>query len=236
MFQLLLESKADTRLPFGGSLVSTVAHGALVTGLVLLTAQRPTREVPTPEPRATFIPVEPPRVAPSQSRPLPSSSSSAATPAPLGAPPMPIVVDIPIGIPPVDLTVVPGSAADFLPRGVPGGRADGISGAPANRGGSAAFTELEVDKPVVMAPGMAAPSYPASLRAAGLSGNVIVEFVVDTMGRVEDGTSRVVTADHPLFAASVRAALPSYRFLPAEAEGRRVRQLVRLPFRFSLNP
>jgi protein TonB len=56
------------------------------------------------------------------------------------------------------------------------------------------------------------------------------------MGRVEEGSSRVVTADHPLFAASVRTALPTYRFLPAEAEGRRVRQLVRLPFRFSLNP
>jgi protein TonB len=235
MFHLLLESKADTRLPFGGSLVSTVAHGALVTGLVLLTAQRPTREAPAPEPRATFIPVEPPRVAPNPARPLPSASA-AATPAPLGAPPMPIVVDIPIGLPPIDLTVAPGSATDFLPRGIPGGRADGIPGAPANRGGAAAFTELEVDKPVVMAPGMAAPAYPASLRAAGLSGNVVVEFVVDTLGRVEDGTSRVVAADHPLFAASVRAALPTYRFLPAEAEGRRVRQLVRLPFRFSLNP
>lgn len=235
MFQLLLESKAETRLPFGGSLVSTVAHGALVTGLVLLTAQRPTRETPAPEPRATFIPVEPPRVAPSPTRPL-SSSAAATTPAPLGAPPMPIVVDIPIGVPPVDLTVAPGSSADFLPRGVPGGRPDGISGAPANRGGSSAFTELEVDKPVVMAPGMAAPAYPASLRAAGLSGNVVVEFVVDTLGRVEDGSSRIVSADHPLFAASVRAALPTYRFLPAEAEGRRVRQLVRLPFRFSLNP
>jgi periplasmic protein TonB len=234
MFQLLLESKADTRLPFGGSLVSTVAHAALVTGLVLLTAQRLTREAPAPEPRATFIPVEPPRVAPSQARPL--QSPSAAAPAPLGAPPIPIVVDIPIGLPPVDLTVTPGSAADFLPRGVPGGRADGIPGAPASRGGAAAFTELEVDKPVVMAPGMAAPLYPASLRAAGLSGNVIVEFVVDTLGRVEDGSSRVVSADHPLFAASVRSALPTYRFLPAEAQGRRVRQLVRLPFRFSLNP
>jgi protein TonB len=235
MFHLLLESKADTRLPFGGSVVSTIAHGALVTGLVLLTAQRPTRETPAPEPRATFIPVEPPRVAPSPTRPLPSSSV-ASTPAPLGAAPLPIIVDIPIGLPPVDLTVAPGSANDFVPRGVVGGRPDGVAGVPAGRGSASPFTELEVDKPVVMAPGMAAPAYPASLRAAGLSGNVVVEFVVDTLGRVEDGTSRIVSADHPLFAASVRSVLPAYRFLPAEVEGRRVRQLVRLPFRFSLNP
>lgn len=44
----------------------------------------------------------------------------------------------------------------------------------------------------------------------------------------------VVSSSHDLFAASARAALPALRFSPAEAGGRRVRQLVELPFAFEL--
>ena len=69
------------------------------------------------------------------------------------------------------------------------------------------------------------------------AGHVSVDgMVVDTLGRVESGSPRVLSTEHEQFAASVRAILPKYRFLAAEAGGHRVRQLVRLPFRFSLNP
>ncbi len=65
---------------------------------------------------------------------------------------------------------------------------------------------------------------------------VLVEFVVDTLGRVEPTSVRVVESDHPYFSDAVLRALPVYRFLPAEVQGRRVRQLVRLPFRFAVSP
>jgi periplasmic protein TonB len=79
------------------------------------------------------------------------------------------------------------------------------------------------------------PRYPELLRAAGVTGRVIVRLVVDTLGRVEPGSIVVRESSHDLFAGAVRAILPALRFVPAEAGGRRVRMLVDLPFEFRLN-
>jgi hypothetical protein len=42
-------------------------------------------------------------------------------------------------------------------------------------------------------------------------------------------------SSHDLFAQAIRAVLPSLRFTPAVAGGRKVRMLVDLPFEFRLN-
>ena len=60
------------------------------------------------------------------------------------------------------------------------------------------------------------------------------EFVVDTSGRVEPGSIRVLRTSHPLFAQAVERVLPLARFVPAEAGSRRVRQLVQQPFAFAM--
>ena len=49
--------------------------------------------------------------------------------------------------------------------------------------------------------------YPDSLRSSHASGVAIVEFVVDTEGKVETETINVVLASHPGFA---RAAIPFF--------------------------
>jgi protein TonB len=82
--------------------------------------------------------------------------------------------------------------------------------------------------------GGTAPRYPEMLRTAGVEGTIVAEFVVDTAGRVEPSGVRIVESAHPLFEAAVRQALRGMRFRPAEAGGRKVRQLVRQPFTFSL--
>lgn len=74
--------------------------------------------------------------------------------------------------------------------------------------------------------------YPPSLRASGTSGRVVAEFVVDTLGRVEQSRFGIVSSSDPLFSAAVRESAASARFSPAIRGGRRVRQLVRLPFDF----
>ena len=79
------------------------------------------------------------------------------------------------------------------------------------------------------------PRYPEQLRAAGVTGRVIVRLVVDTLGRVEPGTINIRESSHDLFTHSVRAILPALRFVAAEAGGRKVRMLVDLPFEFRLN-
>ena len=63
---------------------------------------------------------------------------------------------------------------------------------------------------------------------------MLVQFVVDTAGRVETSTFKVLRQSHNEFEAAVRGALPKMRFLPAELKGRRVRQLVQQPFVFAL--
>ena len=78
-----------------------------------------------------------------------------------------------------------------------------------------------------------APVYPPSLVAAHVGGRVLVQFVVDTDGRPDIGTFKVLMSSNPLFADAVREALPSMRYEPATVDGRRVRQLVQQPFNFA---
>jgi protein TonB len=73
------------------------------------------------------------------------------------------------------------------------------------------------------------------MRAAGKEGEVIVQYVVDQNGAVEMPSLKVLKATDPAFVAAVREALPSFRYIPAEASGHAVKQLVQEPFKFTLN-
>ena len=76
------------------------------------------------------------------------------------------------------------------------------------------------------------PVYPDSLLRANMSGDVLAEFVVDTLGRVLMDHFSIVSSTHPLFSDAVERALPSARFVPARKGGKAVRQAVQWPFRF----
>lgn len=75
--------------------------------------------------------------------------------------------------------------------------------------------------------------YPPTLFAEAVPGLVIAEYVVDTLGFVEDGTFSIVSSTHPLFSEAVRTALVRASYEPARRRGRRVRQLVHQPFTFA---
>jgi protein TonB len=72
------------------------------------------------------------------------------------------------------------------------------------------------------------------LRQAGVEGEVLAQFVVDTSGRAEAGSLKILKSSHDLFAQAVKNALPQMRFIPAEVGGRRVKQLVQQPFSFGI--
>jgi TonB family protein len=96
------------------------------------------------------------------------------------------------------------------------------------------FTAEQVERAAVLdSASLPAIEYPPALRAAGTSGVVVAELVVDSAGLVELEYFGAVSATDPLFTAAVRAALSSLRFQPALRRGRRVRQIVRLPFEFT---
>jgi hypothetical protein len=56
----------------------------------------------------------------------------------------------------------------------------------------------------------------------------LVEVAVDTLGRPELQTARLVRANDPGFGAEVLALVPGLRFQPARLGGRRVRQIYQL--------
>ena len=64
---------------------------------------------------------------------------------------------------------------------------------------------------------------------------MVAEFTVNERGLVESDSVRFVRSDNVLFERSVRNVLRRMRFAPAEIGGRKVRQLVQMPFVFTLN-
>jgi periplasmic protein TonB len=78
------------------------------------------------------------------------------------------------------------------------------------------------------------PQYPDPLRRGGTEGEVVATFVVDTLGRADTTSLRILKSTHRLFSIAVREALPKMRFIPAELNGKKVRQQMEHPFVFAL--
>ena len=104
------------------------------------------------------------------------------------------------------------------------------------RNADSIYLESQVDNPVAFDERSMAPSYPDSLRVAGVEGAVMAQFVVDTTGRVELASFVLLESSHGRFTQSVRDALPGMLFRPAEINGHKIKQLVQLPFIFRLEP
>jgi TonB family protein len=93
-----------------------------------------------------------------------------------------------------------------------------------------------VEQPAQALAGNPHPEYPSLLRSANVTGTVSARFVVDTLGRVEQGSIAFEPGSDVLFESSVRRALLASRYSPAMTSGRRVRMLVRQDFAFRLTP
>ena len=76
--------------------------------------------------------------------------------------------------------------------------------------------------------------YPSPLRRAGIGGGATLQFMIDATGRVEKESVQLLADTDPQFALACREILPDMRFIPAEYNGRTVRELVRMPFMFAL--
>jgi protein TonB len=135
-------------------------------------------------------------------------------------------------LPPIDIPLPsPASPTDFA-RDTPNTLATGRDQPGADSG--ATFRSDQVERQVGLLPGAPLPRYPEALRSAGIEGQVVAEFVVNELGRAEADSVRFVRSDNVLFEESVRNVLQRMRFTPAQIGGRNVRQLVRVPFVFTL--
>lgn len=97
-----------------------------------------------------------------------------------------------------------------------------------------AYFDFQVEKSVSALPGNRAPRYPDMLRSANVEGEVLAQFIVDQNGAADTSSFKVLRSTHPLFTQTVKEALPTMRFSPALVGGRPVKQLLQMPFQFSL--
>lgn len=232
----LLESQRMRERRSTGVVASLVAHAAIVAAAVAGTVNAGAAarvldvpdeiiyRAPAPEPDRQVGPTTshgtPHPGAPTDSRPLPDAPTI-----------------IPGELPPVDFGPVTGPAidptADALRRGGPGtGGGGGTGGTEAGPGGT--WDAHAVEVPAMPDARNPVPSYPEPLRVAGVAGRVLVEFVVDTTGRVRPGSLAILEVTHELFVPAVRRNVPSLRFAPARVAGRPVAQRVRMPFEFDI--
>ncbi|MEY4856557.1 MAG: hypothetical protein RLZZ97_1387 [Gemmatimonadota bacterium] len=236
MFNNLIESQAKKQKRLGGSVTSIIIHTAVVVALVIVTKNSGIINEKTKEEKVDFVEVKDEPKPPEPEKAPPPPDAVVAPPPPKGFQVLTAPIEIPNVIPDIDLSKKVTDEADFSGKGVAGGIAKGVEGGkgPVPQGDQPYF-DFQVEKPVVMAPGAQGPQYPDMLRTAGIEGTVLAQFVVDTTGRAEMNTFKVLKSDNDLFSNAVKNALQRMRFLPAEVGGRKVKQLVQQPFQFSLN-
>jgi periplasmic protein TonB len=235
MLKNLIESKPRRARRAGGAVTSVVLHMGLIGAAVYGTlhaeqlTSKPVAEKVIFVQTRTEDPV--PKTTP---KPPPPSDLVAAPPPPKGFQVLMAPISIPNVLPAIDLSRKITDAADFTGRGTPGGTATGVPDgvAPPNLGET--FRDFQVDKQVSMMPGALPPHYPDAMRAANVEGDVLVSFVVDTTGRADMSTLKVVRSTHESFSQAVRTSVANTRYYPAEIGAHKVKQLVQQPFVFSL--
>ena len=77
-------------------------------------------------------------------------------------------------------------------------------------------------------------AYPVALRRAGVTGSVVIEFMVDTTGTVQDPFA--VESTRPEFEQSAIQAVKQWKFTPGIMNGREVNTRMRVPIHFTLQP
>jgi protein TonB len=236
MFNNLIESKPKKQRTTGGLIFSGIIHALIGTAAVYGTLQAKEQlEKPKAE-KVEFVEMkkkeEPP---PPKEVPPPPKDVVMAPPPPKGFQVLTAPVKVPDVLPDIDLSKKVTDEADFSGKGVAGGVAKGVVGGTAPVNTDQPYFEFQVEKQVARVPGYGDPVFPENLRAANVEGEVLAQFVVDENGKYEQGTFKVLKSTNEQFTNAVRNALPRMKFYPAEVGGRKVKQLVQLPFTFSLS-
>jgi len=140
-----------------------------------------------------------------------------------------VPAQIPTNIPPVDLQQR-FDPKDYSGSGIEGGRANGIVAS-----GSEVYAEALVEeRPALLS--APPPEYPPLLKQAGIQGRVILRAVIDTTGRVEPASVKIMKSPNPAFDQPTKDWVLKALFRPARLHGRGVRVFINLPVDYSLTP
>lgn len=240
MLDVLVASGAHLELRPRWVTTSVVTHALLIALATMATrAVLDAPPVPTPDSATLLFVPKPPSPPPPEVKRESPPSVVVAEPPPKGFQTVAALTDIPKVIPPVDLSQRPLDPRDFTGRGMEGGVAEGVVGGTGRVDAGPgdlnaiyeATTKDERFEPAILV-SQPAPRYPGALEALGIEGQVLVEFVIDTTGKVQPPSIRILESTHPDFAGAARAAVAGAIFRPAHLSDHAVRQLTRQSVRF----
>jgi len=223
VFDHLIESnnKANKKKAFGLGFVSLIGHSVLVLAAVVatLTAGEQSDDA-IADTAMVFLNQEeqkkPEEQPPVVDVPLLKGFQTVVAP-----------TDIPTNIPPINLQEH-FDPKDYTGTGVEGGIGTGIVPA-----GDQVYMESVVEErpELLTRPPL---QYPDLLRQAGVQGRVLVQAIIDTSGRAEPNSVKVIQSPNPGFDQPAKQMVLKALFRPARVHGRAVRVLVNLPIDFTI--
>ena len=223
MFNNLIESnrKSNKKGAFGLGMVSLIGHSAIVLAAVVATLTAGQKSDDTVVDTAMVFLNQEEQKKPEETPPVvdvPQLKGFQTVVAP---------TDIPTNIPPINLQEH-FDPKDYTGTGVEGGIGTGIVPS-----GDQVFMESVVEERPEM---LTHPplQYPDLLRQAGVQGRVLVQAIIDTSGRAEPASVKVIQSPNPGFDQSAKQMVLKALFRPARVHGRAVRVLVNLPIDFTI--
>ncbi|HEY7530135.1 MAG TPA: TonB family protein [Gemmatimonadota bacterium] len=228
LFSHLLASKPpkEAGAAAAATTASLVFHGAVVAGAIVATlavGSEVAKEKETVE-EVTFVKIEeqpPPPPPPPEQAPPPPPEVKPKGFQTLAAPEV-----VPIEIPPPDSIAT--REEDFSGEGVEGGVAEGVE-----MGVDTTQTYLQGQVSVI--PKMikvVKPRYPDFLKKMEIEGTVIIQAIIRTDGKVDQGSVRVIKKLHPQLDQAAVEALVASEFSPALYGSRPVRVIMQIPYTF----
>lgn len=234
MFEQLIESNHKKKSSLSQTVISLALHAGVIFGAVKATQgviDGPKDVVVD----TTMIFMKPPE-APPPPPPPPENVVVSANPPPQGFQVITPPDNIPTEIPPVNLNER-FDPKDFTGKGVEGGIASGIVGGtgpvPTIDGDVYLAAEVE-DRPEVADASKCQPAYPPVMQSAGIPGKVVMQFVVNTDGKVDPTQFKVISSTHKAFEGPAKEAMLGCTFKPGKSRGQPVRVMVQQSLSFKL--
>jgi protein TonB len=209
-----------------GVLISLLIHGGVLFGDKLIKFKPKPKKVVEPPPKIQLI--EMPKIEPDEPDPVDVNDEPVK---PLDfAPPM--QTDVPQVVtdtsfvqkiqPPPPENVKPAAGIITIPGDRDMSRFRGIE----------VFDLSKLDQQPV-AKFLARPQYPFEMRRAGIAGEVVVDFIVDSTGTVQNAYA-IKSSQREFEAAAVQAVI-KWTFKPGRKGGRNVNTHMQVPIVFTLN-
>ena len=222
MFDNLIESrrKKNSKRVFGLSFLSLMIHTVVIGAAVYATLNA--------GPADNSVKVDTAMVYLAQQQQKPPEQQPVQLDVPLKGFQTVVAPDvIPTNLPPVNLQEK-FDPKDYSGSGVEGGVANGL----VPTGNEVFLENIVEEKPSVLSGPI--PVYPELLKQAQIQGRAIVQAVIDTLGRAEPNSVKIIQSPNPGFDQSAKQYVLKALFRPARVHGRAVRVLINIPIDYKI--